>query len=106
MSNENEHIPHPMDSTDEKFSTWLSTANMGEASSVENLLTQSWNQMKSIKDELMVVAQNPADASKADEAKQTLVKVYAMLQRMESRVFLCRDRKKSILANSNMEIVK
>lgn len=86
-------LPHPMDSTDEEFYEWLSTARLGDVNNIHNLLCQGFNQMKNLKDELLVKARKEPDNK---EVTETLRSMYPMLQRIETRVFKCRDRIKDI----------
>lgn len=86
-------LPHPMDSKDEEFNEWLSTARLGDVNNVHNLLCQGFNQMKDLKDELLVKARKEPDN---EEVNSVLKSMYPMLQRIETRIFKCRDRIKEI----------
>lgn len=86
-------IPHPMDSSTEEFMSWLSKARLGDVSNIHNLLCQGFNQMKDLKDELLVKARKEPDNK---EVTETLRSMYPMLQRIEGRIFKCRDRIKEI----------
>lgn len=86
-------LPHPMDSNDEEFFEWLSKARLGDVNSIHNLLCQGFNQMKGVKDELLVKVKKEPDN---EEAREVLKSMYPMLQRIEVRIFKCRDRVKEI----------
>lgn len=86
-------IPHPMDSYTEEFMSWLSKARLGDVNNIHNLLCQGFNQMKDLKDELLVKARKEPDNK---EVTETLRSMYPMLQRIEERIFKCRDRIKEI----------
>lgn len=86
-------LPHPMDSSDEEFFEWLSKARLGDVNNIHNLLCQGFNHMKGVKDELLVKAKKEPDN---EEAREVLKSMYPMLQRIEVRIFKCRDRVKEI----------
>lgn len=86
-------LPHPMDSNDEEFFEWLSKARLGDVNNIHNLLCQGFNQMKGVKDELIVKVKKEPDN---EEAREVLKSMYPMLQRIEVRIFKCRDRVKEI----------
>lgn len=85
-------LPHPMDSSDEEFNSWLSTARIGDVQSIHNLLCQGFNQMKEIKDELLIKVKNEPN----EESREVLKSMYPMLLRIETRIFKCRDRVREI----------
>lgn len=92
-------IPHPTDSDSETFYKWLETATLGDTSNIHNLLCQCFNQMKAAKDDLVLaLRQGSFDADKQEEATKNLQSMYPMLQRIEERVFKCRDRMKVLQA--------
>lgn len=93
MSDSVVQVPHPMDSSTEEFTSWLSTADIGYVSSVHNLLCQAFNQMKDLKDEVLSKARKEPENK---EVRDTLRSMYPMLQRIEERIFMCRSRIREI----------
>jgi hypothetical protein len=91
MGNE---MPHPTDSADEVFYAWLNKAAIGDVSNVHNLLCQCFNQLKEVKDDLVRKLRKGAfvEPEKTQATDKLNKEVYPMLQRLETRIFKCRDR--------------
>lgn len=88
-------LPHPTDCDSETFYKWLEHAAVGDVSNIHNLLCQCFNQMKEAKDDLVFALRtNTIDAEKREDATKNLQAMYPMLQRIEERIFKCRDRMK------------
>ena len=94
LDSQGREYPHPTDSTDEVFYEWLNTASIGDVTSTHNLLCQCFNQLKDVKDELVMnIRTGKFNKSAEKQATEKLSKeVYPMLQRLETRIFKCRDR--------------
>lgn len=87
-------FPHPTDSPDEEFNPWVETAAVGDSMAVHNLLCQCFNQLREVKDQFVVDCNVNG---MTDEKKAVLEKTYAMLSRIEARIFMCKDRTSKLL---------
>lgn len=91
-------FPHPTDSEDADFYGWLDKAAQGDVMGMHNLLCQLFNQMKAAKDDLVLAVRKGTlpNSNTEEEVKATLRQMYAHLQRLETRIFKCRDRLEAI----------
>lgn len=90
------HVPNPTDCSDEEFEAWITKASLGEVTSVHNLLSVYWNRLVDVKKD-MVKAYNDSTCTKRPEIAKILKEdIYPMLNRIEQRIFKCKDRIKHL----------
>ena len=82
-------LGHLIDCTESEFLNYCADKDLGYLSGFHNLMVQTYNQVQSIKDEL--VAKMSKSEVQTLEEKTTLEGLYAKLLRVEQRVFLLRD---------------
>lgn len=90
------HVPNPTDCSDEEFEAWITKASIGEVTSVHNLLSVYWNRLVDVKKD-MVKAHNDSTCTKRPEIAKILKEdIYPMLNRIEQRIFKCKDQIKHL----------
>lgn len=93
MANIKTELGQLIDCTEEKFREFCSDKDLGYLSSFHNLMVQTYNEVKIVKDDLVKgMAEHP---EKQEVCKPVLEGLYAKLLRIEQRVFILRELIKS-----------
>ena len=90
------HVPHPTDCSDEDFEAWVAKASLGEVCSVHNLLSVYWNRLVDVKKDMVENYNNSASTQRSEVAEVLKRDIYPMLNRIEQRIFKCKDRIKAL----------
>ena len=90
------HVPNPTDCSDEEFEAWVTKASLGEVTSVHNLLSVYWNRLVDVKKDLIAAHNDPACKNRPEIVKSLKEDVYPMMNRIEQRIFKCKDRIKTL----------
>ena len=90
------HVPNPTDSSDEDFEAWVTKASLGEVCSVHNLLSVYWNRLVDVKKDMVENYNNSASTQRSEVAEVLKRDIYPMLNRIEQRIFKCKDRIKAL----------
>lgn len=80
-----------IDCTEEEFREFCKDKDLGYISSFHNLMTQTFNEVQNIKNELVKVMSGKPRSERTEEEKNTLHGLYSKLMRVEQRVFILRE---------------
>ena len=95
MSNTTE-LGQLIDCTEEEFRYYCKDKDLGFLSSFHNLMVKTFNEVQSIKDELVAkLAEEYKSREQTPEEKSTLDGLYSKMLRIEQRVFILRELIKS-----------
>lgn len=85
-----------IDCTEEEFKEYCADKDVGYLSSFHNLMVQMFNEVQSIKDDLVSkIAKDSRVREQTAEEKSVLEGLYSKMLRIEQRVFILRDIIKS-----------
>ena len=93
MSNTTE-LGQLIDCTEKEFRKFCEDKDLGYISSFHNLMVQTYNQVQSVKDDLVAMISKQPDLQ-GEQEKSTLNGLYSKLMRIEQRVFILRELIKS-----------
>ena len=82
-----------IDCTEEEFRKFCEDKDLGYISSFHNLMVQTFNEVQKLKDDL--VSKMCKSAERNSEEQNVLNGLYSKLMRIEQRVFILRDIKKT-----------
>lgn len=80
-----------IDSTEEEFRKYCEDKDVGYLSSFQNLMIQMFNEVKQIKDDLVLKMRKKPEYERTHEEHSTLEGLYSKLLRIEQRVFILRE---------------
>lgn len=92
MSNTTE-LGQLIDCTEEEFRKFCEDKDLGYISSFHNLMVQTFNEVQKLKDELVTKMSKSVD--KNPQEQTALNGLYSKLLRIEQRVFILREIKKT-----------
>ena len=80
-----------IDCTEEEFKKYCEDKDLGYLSSFHNLMVQTFEQVKGIKEDLVRHLAKKPTVERTQEEQSTLEGLYSKLMRIEQRVFILRD---------------
>lgn len=80
-----------IDCTEEEFREFCKDKDLGYVSSFHNLMTQTFNEVQKIKNELVEVISRKPKSERTEEEQDILHGLYSKLMRIEQRVFILRE---------------
>lgn len=87
-----------IDSSEEDFNKFCEDKDLGYLNSFHNLMTQTFNEMQGVKDDLVTKMSN-REVEMSEPNKEVLQGLYGKMMRVEARVFILRDMIKSRAIN-------
>ena len=80
-----------IDCTEEEFRKYCEDKDVGYLSSFQNLMIQMFNEVKQIKEDLVLKMRKKPEYERTHEEQSTLEGLYSKLLRIEQRVFILRE---------------
>ena len=87
----NSDFSYLIDGTEEEFRQHCVDKDLGYIKSFHNLLVQTFNEVKKVKDDLVAYMGAKPESERTEEEKRVLNGLYSKLLRVEQRVFILRE---------------